>query len=150
MNLEQKINEELKTAMKSGLKDRMDAIRAIRSAIIEFNKSGVGREMTEEDAIKLLNVQAKRRRDAMDMYEKAGRPELFDKEKAELDVIQEFLPKQFSDEEVFETVKSVIAEIGATGMKDMGKAMGASMKALAGKTDGNKVQAAVKEILGAM
>eukprot|EP01107_Rhizomastix_libera_P017647 TRINITY_DN8645_c0_g1_i1.p2 TRINITY_DN8645_c0_g1~~TRINITY_DN8645_c0_g1_i1.p2 ORF type:complete len:151 (+),score=8.32 TRINITY_DN8645_c0_g1_i1:164-616(+) len=150
MNLEQKINEELKNSMKAGLKDRTDAIRAIRSAIIEFNKSGTGKEMTEEDGIKLLNVQAKRRRDAMDMYEKAGRPDLFEKEKAELEVIQEFLPKQLSDEEVADVVKNVIAEIGATGMKDMGKAMGACMKALAGKTDGNKVQTVVKDILGAM
>lgn len=147
MNLEQKINDELKAAMKSGDKNRVDVIRSIRSAILEFNKSGIGRELNEDDEIKILNSAAKKRRDAIDMYKQANRPELQEKEEVELLVIQEFLPKQLSDEEIKEIVIGVIANTGAQGMKDMGKVMGASMKELKGKADGNKVQEIVKGLL---
>lgn len=147
MSLEQKVNDALKEAMKAKEKDRVDAIRDIRKSIIEFNKSGTGEELTEEAGIKLLNQLAKKRRDAIEMYVKAGRDELKDKEEAELEVIQEFLPKQLSEDEVAEIVKKVIADTGASGMQDMGKVMGASMKELSGKADGNLVQKIARENL---
>ena len=150
MNLEQKVNEEMKIAMKSGNKTRLETLRSLRAGIIEFAKSGLDREMNQDDEIKLLNNQAKRRRDAIEMYNSAGRIDLKEKEEFELSVIQEFLPKQLTDEELSVIIKSVIEKAGATSMKDLGKVMGASMKELSGKADGNKVQQLVKDILGAM
>lgn len=147
MNLEEKINGELKAAMKAGDKIRLNTLRSLRAAIIEFAKSGKG-EMQEADEQKILNMQAKRRRDAIDLYEKGGRQELADKEAAELEVIQEFLPKQLSEEEIIVVIKSIISQTGAESMKDMGKVMGMAMKELSGKADGNKVQQLVRNLLG--
>lgn len=148
MGLEQQINEEIKAAVKSGDKIRLETVRSLRAAIIEFNKSGIGREMTPDDEIKLLNNAAKKRRDAIEMYEKAGRADLYEKERIELEVIKEFLPKQLSDDEIRSKAQSKIEEIGAKSMADMGKVMGAIMKEFAGKAEGGKVQNIVKELLG--
>lgn len=146
MSLEIKINEELKSAMKAQDRIRMDALRSIRSAIIEFSKSGIGREMTEEEELKMLNMLAKRRKESIEMFEKGNRPELAEKEKLELAIIQEFLPKQLSEEEVIVLIKNLITENNATA-KDFGKMMGMSMKLLSGKFDGSKVQQILKDIL---
>lgn len=146
MSLEVKINDELKSAMKAQDRVRLDALRSIRSAIIEFSKSGIGREMNEEEELKLLNMLAKRRKESIDMFEKGNRPELAEKEKLELEVIQEFLPKQLSEEEAIVILKNLIAENNAAA-KDFGKMMGLSMKLLSGKFDGSKVQQILKEIL---
>ena len=146
MSLEIKINEELKSAMKAQDRIRMDALRSIRSAIIEFSKSGVGREMTEEEELKMLNMLAKRRKESIEMFEKGNRPELAEKEKLELAIIQEFLPKQLTEEEVIVLLKNLIAENNATA-KDFGKMMGMSMKLVSGKFDGSKVQQILKDIL---
>lgn len=148
MSLETKINEEIKAAMKNGDKPRLETLRSIRASIIEFAKSGVGREMNEEDEIKILNNQAKKRRDAIDMYAQAGRAELKEQEEFELGVIEEFLPEKMDESKVKEVILGIIAEVGAEGPKDMGKVMGPSMKALAGKADGSLVQKIVKESLG--
>lgn len=150
MNLEEKINEQLKEAMKSGDKVRLDTLRSIRAGIIEFNKSGSGTELTEEIEFKILNNAAKKRKDAIELYEKANRPELLEKEKAELLIIQEFLPKMMEESEVRAFVAAKIAQVGASGMKDMGKVMGPSMKELAGKAEGALVQRLVKELLESM
>jgi uncharacterized protein YqeY len=149
MNLEQKINEEMKAAMKSGNKLRLETIRSIRAAIIEFAKSGLDRAMNDEDEIKLLNSLAKKRKDAIAMYEQVGRNDAKEQEEFELTVIQEFLPKQLTDEEITDVIKGIIANAGATSSKDFGKVMGPSMKALSGKADGTKVQQIVKSLLGA-
>ncbi len=149
MNLEQKINEEMKAAMKSSDKLRLETLRSVRAAIIEFAKSGAAREMNSDDEIKILNALAKKRKDAITMYEQAGRTEMKEQEESELKIIQEFLPKQLSDEEVAEVIKGIITQTGAVGSKDFGKVMGPSMKALTGKADGNKVQQLVKSLLGA-
>lgn len=149
MTLEIKINEEIKSAMKSGDKLRLDTVRSIRASIIEFSKSGVGREMNSDDEIKLLNSLAKKRKDAIAMYEQAGRTEMQAQETAELAIIQEFLPKQLSDAEIIDIIKSIIDKVGASSEKDFGKVMGPAMKALSGQADGNKVQSVVKSLLGA-
>ncbi len=148
MNLEIKINEELKSATKAGDKVRMETLRSIRAGILELQKSGIDREMNEQDELKILQNGAKKRRDAIDMYLQANRPELADKEKAELAIIEEFLPKQLSQAEVEAEVKKVITETGATDMSGLGKVMGAAMKALAGKADGKLVQQTVRSMLG--
>lgn len=149
MSLELKINEEMKAAMKSGDKLRLDTLRSVRAAIIEFAKSGAGRDMTADDEIKLLNTLAKKRKDAITMYEQAGRTEAAAQESAELAIIQEFLPKQLNDDEITDIIKDIIEKVGATSEKDFGKVMGPSMKALSGKADGGKVQSIVKTLLGA-
>ncbi|MGB9702060.1 MAG: GatB/YqeY domain-containing protein [Candidatus Kapaibacteriota bacterium] len=146
MNFEEKINEELKNAMKNQDKVRIDAIRSIRSAIIEFNKSGSGKEMTQDEEIKLLNSLAKKRKESIEMYNKGNRPELAQKEAQELAIIQEFLPKQLNDDEAKEIIQNLIAENNARA-KDFGKMMGLAMKMLSGKYEGAKVQAILKELL---
>jgi len=148
MGLEQKINEEMKEAMKSGSKERLETLRSIRASIIEFAKSGLGREMNTDDEIKILNSLAKKRKDAIEMYANAGRQDLKEKEEFELKVIQEFLPKQLDDNEIKEVIKSIIDETGANSAKDFGKVMGLSVKKLSGQADGSKIQSFVKELLG--
>ncbi len=148
MNLEEKVNEELKKAVRSGDKTRLETFRSLRAGIIEFNKSGAGRDMNEEDEMKILNGAAKQRRDAIALYEKGGRYELADKERQELEIIQEFLPKQLSEEEITEIAKQKIEEIGASDMQDMGKVMGVIMKELKGQAEGSTVQKIVRELLG--
>lgn len=150
MSLEVKIVDGMKEAMKAKDKVKLDAYRAIKTAIMEFKTSGVGRDITAEDEMKILKTQAKRRRDAIDMYEKAGRTELLEKEKQELEVIESFLPKQLSEEEIIPVVKDIVTKTGAAGPSDMGKVMGMSMKELKDKADGSLVQKVVKNILGNM
>ncbi len=147
MNFEQKINEEMKAAMKSGDKLRLETIRSIRAGILEFQKSGIDREMNEQDAQKILLSGAKKRKDAIEMYSQANRKDLADKEAAELKIIEEFLPKQMTEDEITEFVTNFIAEVGAEGMQHLGKVMGPAMKQLTGKADGNTVQRIVKELL---
>ncbi len=144
MNLEEKINEELKSAIKSGDRTRIDTLRSLRASIIEFNKSGAGRAMNEDEEIKLLKSAAKKRKDAIEMYEKGSRQELADKEKAELEIIYEFLPKQLNEEEIKIIVIKAIEDFEAKGMQDMGKIMGAVMKAVKGQADGNLVRQIVQ------
>lgn len=146
MNLEAKINEELKNAMKNQDKVRIDALRSIRSAIIEFNKSGAGHEMTDEEGIKILNSLAKKRKESIELFVKGNRPDLAEKEQAELAVIQEFLPKQMDDSEIETELKKIIVEMNATS-KDFGKVMGAAMKKFSGRADGSKVQTILKTLL---
>ena len=148
MSLEQLINDHMKEAMKSGEKTRLDTLRTLRAAIIEFNKSGAEKAMTVEDEQKILLNAAKKRRDAIEMYKQAGRQELLDKETEELTIIQSYLPKQLDEQEIVAVVKDIMKNIDAEGPKDMGKVMGAAMKELRGKADGNAVQAVVKSLLG--
>ena len=148
MGLETIINTQLKEAIKSGDKTRIETIRSLRASIIEFNKSGVGREMNDDDELKILKSAAKRRKDAIEMYVKGGRMELAEKEKQELEIINSFLPEQASEEEIKNIVSRTIQSVNAEGMKDMGKVMGIVMKELKGKADGNLVRQIVQSELG--
>lgn len=147
MSLEIKVNEQLTTAMKNQDKIRLDVLRAIKKSIIEFKTSGSGKELNEDEAIRLLNQQAKMRKDSIEMYENGGRQELADKEKAELEVIISFLPEQLTENEVKDIALKVKDEMGASSPADMGKLMGAVMKQVSGKAEGKLVQTVVKEIL---
>jgi uncharacterized protein YqeY len=149
MSLEQKINEDMKAAMKAGEKDKLTAIRSIRAAILEFKKSGTGEELNEEAEINLLKSAAKKRKDSIEMYEKAGRDDLKEKEQLELEVIEKYLPEMMSDDEIRNKLNDIIEKVGAEGMKDMGKVMGMSMKEFQGKADGGTVNKIAKEILEA-
>lgn len=148
MALKQNIESEIKSAMLAKDKIRLTALRSIKSLILlEETKSGAKAEITEEDELKLLTKSAKQRRDSADIYQQQGRLDLYDIEMAELKIIQEFLPVAFSDEELTEAVKAIIAETGAAGPKDMGKVMGAASKQLAGKADGKAISEKVKALL---
>jgi len=147
MTFEQKINEDLKDAMKSGDKIRLETLRSLRASIIEFNKSGTDAVMSDEVAQKIVLNAAKKRKDAIDMYKQAGRQDLLEKEESELAIIASYLPEQLSEEKVIQILKDIIQLAGAEGPKDMGKVMGLAMKELRGKADGNLIQQCVKQLL---
>lgn len=147
MNYEERINEELKLAIKSGDKIRIETIRSIRAAIIEFNKSGLNRELNEDDFLKIINSQAKKRKDAIELYKKGNRQDLVEKEEKELKIIQEFLPQQLSEDEIKKISLDIILNLNASGPNDFGKVMGVAMKEFKGKADGKLVQQIVKELL---
>ena len=144
MSLEEKINEDLTAAMKSKDTIRLEALRSIRSEIIKMDKSGMNREMTEEEEIQLLIKQAKTRKESIEMFEDAGRNDLVEKEKGQLDVINEYLPAQMSREEAEKKVDEIIVGSGEVTEKDFGRIMGSAMKELKGKIDGKVVQEIVK------
>ncbi|MFN4984680.1 MAG: GatB/YqeY domain-containing protein [Ignavibacteria bacterium] len=147
MSLTDAINEQIKTAMKAGDKVRLETLRSIRAGILEFEKSGIDRAMTDDDAFKIVNSGAKKRRDAIEQFEAAGRMEAADKERQELAIIMEFLPAQMSEDEVRAAVSAIIAELGASQPSDFGKVMGMATKQLKGKTDGSLIQAIAKQML---
>ncbi|MCX6121417.1 MAG: GatB/YqeY domain-containing protein [Ignavibacteriales bacterium] len=148
MALSEKINDDLKAAMKSGDSIKLNTIRSIRSRIIELSKRGAGSGITTEDELTILLSETKKRKEALEMYQKAGRTDLADQEQRELEIIHEYLPKQMSREEAVDIVKKIIQEVGAVSAKDFGKVMPAAMKELKGKIDGKVVQEVVKQQLG--
>jgi uncharacterized protein YqeY len=148
MSLKEKINEDLKVAIKSRNELRIETIRSIRAEILKMDKSGMNREMTEEEEIALLKKQAKMRKESIELFEKAGRMELVEHEKAQLKIIEEYLPQEASEEEVSKIVSDIISKMGEVTEKDFGKVMGFVMKELKGKADGKLVQTVVKSKLG--
>lgn len=129
-------------------KTRLSALRAIKSLILlEETKSGAKAEITEEDEMKILTKSAKQRKDSAEIYEQQNRVDLLEVELAELAIIQEFLPKAMTDEEVTAAIKAIIAQTGASSPKYMGKVMGAASKELAGKADGKLIADKVKALL---
>lgn len=147
MTLTETINEQIKSAMKSADKLRLDTLRSIRAGILEFEKSGIDRAMTADDEFKILNSAAKKRKDAIEQYEAVGRADAGDRERQELAIIMEFLPEQMTEHEVRQAVAAIASEIGVTQPSDFGKLMGASTKALKGKADGSLIQQAAKALL---
>jgi uncharacterized protein YqeY len=148
MNLKDKINEDLKNAMKSGDKLRLETIRSIRALILEFEKSGTGKELNSEEEVKLLSSAAKKRKDSIEQYRNAGREDLASKEEAELKIIQEFLPKQLTEEEINEIIRTIALKIGASSKEDFPKLMPLVMKELKGKAEGKIVKTNVEKFLG--
>ena len=148
MSLELKIATALKEAMKSKNQTALTALRAVKSAILlhKTQKSTNG-EFSKEDEIKILQKLVKQRKDSADIFKVQGRNDLADPELKEAELIQTFLPKALSEDEVKDVVKSIIEEIGAEGMKDMGKVMGISTKKLMGKADGKMISTIVREFL---
>lgn len=148
MGLREKIIDDMKTAMKSGDKIRLETIRSVRALILEFDKSGANRELTPDDEIAMLSTAVKKRKESVEMFSNAGRMELADKENAELKILQEYLPKQLSEAEIIEEIKTIAAEVNASTKADFAKLMPAAMKALKGKTDGKTVKSLVEKFLG--
>lgn len=148
MALEQKIMADMKDAMKAKDEAALRGLRAIKAAIIIAKTSeGAGGELKEEDETKLLQKLVKQRRDSLDIFQKQNREDLAQKEQEEIAVIEKFLPKQMTEEELKAGLSEIIAQVGATSPADMGKVMGAATKQFAGKADGKAISAAVKEML---
>jgi uncharacterized protein YqeY len=147
MNLKEKINSELKDAMRSGDKLRLETIRSIRALILEFEKSGSNKELMPEDEIRLLSTAAKKRKESIDQFRNANRIELAEKEEAELKIIEEFLPKQLSNDEILEEVKKIAAEVGAKVKEDFPKLMPVAAKNLKGRADGKVIKEIVEKLL---
>ena len=148
MNLEQKIMAELKTAMLAKDEKALRSLRAIKAAILLAKTSeGAGGDLKEEDEIKLLQKLVKQRKDSLEIFTQQNRTDLAQKEQEEIEIIEKFLPKQLSGEELKAIIANIIAETGASSPADMGKVMGAATKQLAGKADGKAISAMVKELL---
>ena len=147
MSLEDKINQDIKEAMRAKEEARLRTVRAIKAAILLMKTDGSGEAITAEREIQLLQKMIKQRQDSLLIYQQQNRPDLAQKEEEEMAVIQTYLPAQLSDEELSERIRTIIAEVGATSVKDMGKVMGMATKSLAGQADGRAISAKVKELL---
>ena len=148
MALEQQIQEDIKTAMKAKDAVATAATRAIKGEILLFKTSeGGSKEVSDGDILKMIQKLIKQRKESAEQFVAAGRQELADNELAEAAVMEKYLPKQLSEAEVEAKVKEIIAEVGATSIKDMGKVMGAANKALAGQSDGRTISTVVKRLL---
>lgn len=147
MGLTQRINEDLKAAMKSGNKLRLETLRMLRAQIIEFEKKGLDRPMNEDDEMSILMSATKKRKEAIEHFKNAGRMELVEQETKEMEIIAEYLPKQLSREEAERIIEEVIRQSGAGSMKDMGKVMPIAIKELKGKIDSKVISEIVKQKL---
>ena len=148
MNLEQKIMTELKAAMLAKDEKSLRSLRAIKAAILlaKTAEGGSG-ELKEDDEIKLLQKLVKQRKDSLEIFRQQNRTDLAQKEEEEIEVIEKFLPKQLSTDELKTELMAIIAETGASSPADMGKVMGAATKKLGGKADGKTISGIVKELL---
>lgn len=149
MTLEQKINDGIKAAMFAKDKVRLEALRAVKAAILLAKTAENARDLDEADEIKMLQKLVKQRRETADIYKQNNREELADKELSEAAIIEEFLPQQMSEAEIEAAVRKVIDETGASSIKEMGKVMGVVAKLLAGKADGKVIADTVKKLLSA-
>jgi len=148
MSLEQKIMADLKAAMLAKDEAGLRSLRAIKAAIIVAKTAeGAKGEITEEEETKLLQKLVKSRKDSLEIFQQQNRPELAKKEEEEIAVIEKFLPKQMTTDEVKAALSKIIAETGASSPADMGKVMGVATKQLAGKADGKTISSLVKELL---
>jgi len=146
--LEQTINQEIKTAMLAKNDARLRGLRAIKAALLlAKTEKGAAETITEEAEVKVLQKLAKQRKESADIYKTQNREDLYKVEIEELEVIEEFLPKQLGYEEIVNYIKDVISRTGASSVKDMGKVMGVANKELAGKADGKTVSEVVKQLL---
>ena len=148
MALKTVIDAQIKAAMLARDQVRLMALRDIKKVIlIEETKEGKTGELTSDEELKLLTKAAKQRKDSADIYRQQNRPDLLDKELAELVIIEEFLPKQLTEEEIKVKLQEIIARVGASAPSDMGKVMGVASKELAGIADGKVISAIVKSLL---
>jgi uncharacterized protein len=147
MSLEQNIMAKMKDAMKAKDEAALRGLRAIKAAILLAKTSGGSGEITADDEIKLLQKLVKQRKDSLEIFQQQNRTDLAQKEEEEINIIEQFLPKQLGADELKTIVAGIIAEVGATSAADMGKVMGAASKQLAGQADGKTISAVVKELL---
>jgi len=149
--MREKINQALKSAMKNKEKTRIGTLRLINAAIKDREIAARSKDkdgVSDDEILEILARMIKQRRDSITAYEEGGRPELAAVEQAEIDIVTEFLPKQLDDEEIREICKNIIAELEATGLKDMGRTMGELKQRYTGEMDFGKASRCVKEMLG--
>lgn len=148
MTLFDTINDDIKKAMLAKDKVRLDTLRGIKKEFIEAKTAkGAEDELSDERAITILQKMVKQRKDSAEIYTEQNRPELAETEIAQLNVIQEYLPKQLSSEDLEVEIKNIISETGSSSMKDMGKVMGVATKRLSGKAEGRAISDMVKKLL---
>ncbi len=149
MTLFEQVSKDIVAAMKAKDKPRLEALRNAKKYFLEAKTApGANDELTDEAALKILTKLAKQGKDTVTLYTEQGRPELAADELAQVTVLEEYLPKQLTAEELEEALRRIIAAVGAEGPKDMGKVMGAATKELAGKAEGRAISAMVKQLLG--
>ena len=147
MNLETKVMEALKEAMKSKDQAALRGVRAIKSAILLFKTDGTHQDLDDAAELKILQKLVKQRQDSIEIFLNQNRPDLAKVEQEEVEVIMKFLPEQLSPEALEKAMRSIAEEIGATNAKDMGKLIAAANQKLAGQADGKSIAAAAKSIL---
>ncbi len=147
MNLEERINEDIKAAMKAKDAGRLAALRAVKAAILLEKTSGAAHEVADAEVVKIMQKLVKQRKESVQIYTDAGRAELAASELAEATVIEEYLPRQMSADELEKALCGIIEEVGAKGPADMGRVMGQATKRLAGQADGRMISEVVKRLL---
>ncbi len=148
MSLFDKISEDIKNAMLAKDKIRLEALRGVKKEFLEAKTAkGSDGDLSDDTALKILQKMVKQRKDSASIYSEQNRPELAEKELAEIAVLETYLPKQMSAEELEAEISKIIEEVGATSAKDMGKVMGAATKKLAGKAEGKAISDAVRKML---
>ncbi|WP_100406749.1 GatB/YqeY domain-containing protein [Bacillus solitudinis] len=146
MNLLERLNQDMKNAMRNKDKQKLSVIRMVKSSL-QNEQIKLGRELTDDESLTVLNRELKQRKDSLHEFEQANREDLASKLRDELVVLEDYMPEQLSDEEVTEIVKETIAEVGASTKADMGKVMGAIMPKVKGKADGGLVNRLVQQHL---
>ena len=147
MSLADKINQDIKTAMKEKQADKLAALRAIKSELLLEQTSGSGKPLNEEKEIKIIQKLIKQRKDSAEIYKKENRNDLYEKEMAEIKFLEEYLPEQLSEEELDAIIKEAVEKTGASSMKDMGKVMGMVNAKVAGRAEGKLIAQKVKALL---
>lgn len=147
MSLENIISEAIKTAMREKDRVALDSLRAVKSQILLLQTEARGAEVSPEQEIAILQRMIKQRKDSFEQFSAQGRQDLAEVEEAQMKVIEKFLPKQLSAEELETEIKNIISETGAESIKDLGKVMGAASKVLAGKSDGKSISEMAKKLL---
>lgn len=149
MTLTDRINNDIKEAMRAKDQARLTALRAIKSQLLlAATASGAQGDASEDEGVRMLQKLVKQRKESAELYVQQGRQDLADPEIAEAAIIEQYLPKQLSEDELRPIIAEIIAKVGAAGPQDMGKVMGAASKQLAGKADGKTISGVVKAMLG--
>ena len=149
MTIEEQVNDGIKNAMKAHDQVRLETMRNIKKVILEAKtRPGANDRIDDAECIKLIQKLAKQGKESAEIYRQQGREDLYEQESGQVAVLEEFLPKQLDEAELTEALKAIIAEVGASSAKDMGKVMGTATKKLAGLADGKAISAKVKELLG--
>ncbi|RLD16735.1 GatB/YqeY domain-containing protein [candidate division KSB1 bacterium] len=147
MNLESKIQEDMKAALKAGDRETLQTLRGLLAQIKDERIKKRPNELSEEDVLAVIQRAVKRRKESIELYKQGNRQDLVDKEQKEMEILQKYLPQQLSRDEIIAIVNQVIDQVGATSVKDLGKVMGPVMKQVKGRADGKEVQQIVRERL---
>jgi len=150
MSLFDRITEDLKSAMLARQKDRLESLRAIKTALLLAKTESASHELSDDQEMKILQKLVKQRRESAEIYKTQNRPDLYENEVKEAAIIEEYLPRQMTEDELIPLLRDIMQRVGATSPRDMGKVMGTAAKELAGKADGRMIAEKVKELLNAL